>query len=99
MVDAMIVTASTHGLLRAVQSDVLRTARIAASSQGRAFGLSMRALENSAHPRARPRARGCKARPRSIPGLQSDFPGCSGVASYSGYGRSQFAVGGVRSSG
>src|SRR3954447_19599202 len=41
MVEAMMVTASTHGLLLAPQSGVLRTARITASSHGRAFGLSM----------------------------------------------------------
>src|SRR5260370_22413329 len=41
IVDAMMVTASTHGLLPPAQSVAL-TDRIAASSQGRGFGLGMR---------------------------------------------------------
>src|SRR5260370_2041166 len=41
IVDAMMVTASTHGLLPPAQSVAL-TERIAASSQGRGFGLGMR---------------------------------------------------------
>jgi hypothetical protein len=42
MVDAMMVTASTHGFALSVQPPTLGVERIAASSQGRAFGLSIR---------------------------------------------------------
>jgi hypothetical protein len=41
IVDARMVTASTHGFALAVQSVPGRTARIAASSQGRALGLGI----------------------------------------------------------
>jgi hypothetical protein len=42
MVEARIVTASTHGRLRATQSGELATARIAASSQGLDLALATR---------------------------------------------------------
>src|SRR6188474_3189472 len=52
MVDARMVTASTQGLALSRQPPAVAVARIAASSQGRAFGLGMAGLENSAHSRA-----------------------------------------------